>query len=174
MVVSKGIVPYNLDDNKDFYKQYYAVQSGSGFAVYNGRTVMPTYSANGNGIGNLFRSFLGIVRPLFTKAALKSGAKALGKTALRAGVQTVADIGADRIKDALLDNVKKAGADLSQRARASVREQRKRGTITEVTMHPPPPAKKRKQPSTLTVKRKAVPAGGRRAKRKVNLGILET
>ena len=135
---------------------------------------MPTYSADGNGIGSLFRSFLGIVRPLFTTAALKSGAKALGKTALRAGVQTVADIGADRIKDALLDNVKKAGADLSQRARASAREQRKRGTITEVTMHPPPPAKKRKQPPTLPVKHKAVPAGGRRGKRKVNLGILET
>ena len=101
MAVSRGIVPYKLDENEEFYRQYYAVQRGSGFSVYNGRTFMPTYSADGNGIGSLFRSFLGLVRPLFTKAALKSGAKALGKTALRAGVQTVADIGADRIKDAV-------------------------------------------------------------------------
>ena len=138
MAVSRGIVPYKLEENEEFYRQYYAVQHGSGFSVYNGRTVMPTYSADGNGIGSLFRSFLGIVSSLFTKAALKSGAKALGKTTLRAGVQT----GADRIKDAVLDNVKKADADLAQRARTSIREQqRRRGAIAEVTMHTPPLAK---------------------------------
>ena len=179
MAVSRGIFPYKLDENEEFYEQYYAVQRGSGFSVYSGRTVMPTYSADGNGIGGLFRSFLGLVRPLFTKAALKSGAKALGKSALGAGVQTVADISADRIKDAVFDYIKKAGVDLAQRARTSIREQqkqRKRGAAAEVTVHPPSPVKKKRAPA-LAVKRNPTPARRRRSKtvrRNVILGILES
>ncbi len=162
MARSTGVVLYRPEDNEDFYEKYYAVQRGSGFSVFSGRTVMPTYSADGNGLGDLFRSFLGVVKPLFTKVALKSGAKALGKAALNAGVQTVADLSADRIKNAVVRNVVKAGGDLAQQARTKIREQHRKRLASGPPALLPPPSKKKTGP----LRRKG------KGQRRVSLGVL--
>ena len=123
---------------------------------------MPAYSADGNGIGNLFRSFLRIFRLLFTKVAQKNGAKALCKTALKARVQTVADIGLDRTKNAVASNVIKAGGELAQQGKAKLKEQQCNRFASGPPALPPPSSKKKIGPTQRKEK----------GRRKVNLGVL--
>jgi hypothetical protein len=70
----------------DRYTRYYVNQSGDGGEVG------PVYRASfrvqkGNGIGSFFRGLFGFVKPL-----LYSGAKAVGKEALKTGSNIITDM----------------------------------------------------------------------------------
>ncbi|KAJ8048961.1 hypothetical protein HOLleu_01485 [Holothuria leucospilota] len=69
------------NDPRD-YEHYYLQQVGNGLPVFHGARVQKGYGM-GNILGGLFRSAM----PLF-----KRGAKALGKEALRTGVEIAGDV----------------------------------------------------------------------------------
>ena len=70
------------DANKDFYEQYYVNQSGSGIPVFYG-----ALGQRGHGLGSMISGFFRRAFPF-----IFSGAKALGKQALKTGVNIANDV----------------------------------------------------------------------------------
>ena len=70
------------DANKDFYEQYYANHSGSGIPVFYG-----ALGQRGHGLGSMISGFFRRAFPF-----IFSGAKALGKQALKTGVNIANDV----------------------------------------------------------------------------------
>lgn len=102
------------------YENYYSNQAGSGIGiVYKG---IPYQRGHGIGsfLGGLFRSVL----PL-----LKSGAKAVGKEALHAGVGVLSDIvKAQPMEDSIRTRFKDASANLKRRADSKIDSLMMRGS----------------------------------------------
>lgn len=95
--------PYCCDNNQQLYDEYYLNQAGNGLPVFIGTKVQ-----RGHGIGNLLSGLFRAATPL-----LKKGAMALGKHALRTGMQIAGDvIEGQNIKQAAKRHFKEAGSDL--------------------------------------------------------------
>ena len=89
------------------FEDYYVQQAGSGLPVFHGSSFQKGY-----GLGSIFRSFGRAVLPL-----LKSGAKAVGKEAIKSGTQLLGDIlEGDNVKRAAAKRAKKAGKNLLRSA----------------------------------------------------------
>lgn len=118
------IVPYNEDNEAEYYGDYYAAQAG-GMPVFQGRTIM-----TGGGLGSVFSGLLRTATPL-----LKKVAKGLGKRALKTGTRVAGDILAgENVKTSLKRRAKETGKDLLGDVLSGI------GDISS----PPPKKKKRK------------------------------
>lgn len=105
-------------DSSAFYDRYYTNQVGNGIPVYHGGYQY------GQGLGNVLG---GLVR--FALPFLKTGAKALGKTALRTGADIMSDTLTGRnIKTSAKRRLKQAGRDIGSAAVKEVKSRvRQRG-----------------------------------------------
>ena len=118
----------------DQYTRYYVNQSGGG----RGGGIGPVYRASfrvqrGNGLGSFFRGLFRFVKPL-----LYSGAKGVGKEALKTGSNIITDILNNRFeeaKDNLQGKIKNmTGSDLGlkrKRKFEKVQSQSKRRKVKE-------------------------------------------
>lgn len=90
------------------YQQYYANQAGSGIgAIYRGAPYQRGHGI-GSFLGGIFRSIL----PLF-----KTGARAVGREALRTGSNILGDLMENRnAKDAFRGRMQEAGVNLKRKA----------------------------------------------------------
>lgn len=90
------------------YQKYYADQAGHGIgAIYRGSPYQKGHGI-GSFLGGIFRSIL----PLF-----KTGARAVGKEALRTGVNILGDVAENRpIKEAFHGRLQEAGKNLKRKA----------------------------------------------------------
>lgn len=90
------------------YQQYYISQAGSGLgAIYRGAPYQRGHGI-GSFLGGVFRSIL----PLF-----KTGAKAVGREALRTGSSFLGDLMENRpAKEAFRDRMQEAGKNLKRKA----------------------------------------------------------
>jgi hypothetical protein len=94
------------------YTRYYHDQVGSGLNVFRGSR----YQRGHGGIGKFFRGLLRFAMPLF-----KSGAKAVGQEALRAGTNILSDMSSAKpVKEVFKDRLREAGHALHARAAAGV------------------------------------------------------
>lgn len=94
------------------YTRYYLAQNGNGVNVFRGSR----YQRGHGGIGSFLKGLLRMAMPLF-----KSGAKAVGHEALRAGVNILGDLSADKpARQVFKDRLKEAGHALHARAAAGV------------------------------------------------------
>ena len=86
----RGLEPHHMDCNK-LYEEYYLNQTGRGMAAFTGARYQ-----RGHGLGNILRSLTKFALPF-----LKKGAKAVGKQAMKTGMNIA--------QEAMLGhNVKKA------------------------------------------------------------------
>ena len=86
----RGLEPHHMDCKK-LYEEYYLNQTGRGMAAFTGARYQ-----RGHGLGNILRSFTKFALPF-----LKKGAKAVGKQAMKTGMNIA--------QEAMLGhNVKKA------------------------------------------------------------------
>lgn len=94
------------------FEDYYTRQAGHGLAYYKG-----VAHQRGNGLGGIFRSMFRMVLPLF-----KSGAKAIGKQALKSGVDIANDYmqGKD-VRNAARERMKEAAKSLTDKASTKVK-----------------------------------------------------
>lgn len=90
------------------YEHYYTHQAGSGIGVvYKGASYQ-----RGHGIGSFLGGLFRTVLPL-----LSSGAKAIGKEALSAGVGLLSDmVSARPMEDSIKERLKEVGSNLKRRA----------------------------------------------------------
>ena len=94
--------------NSASYKKYYLNQVGDG-QYFSGAAFQRGY-----GLGNIFASLGKAILPL-----VKSGAKAIGKQALKSGVAFASDVLAGKnVKQAALERTKQAGSTLLRQATA--------------------------------------------------------
>ena len=94
--------------NSASYEKYYLDQVGHG-QYFSGAAFQRGY-----GLGNIFASLGKAILPL-----VKSGAKAIGKQALKSGVAFASDILAGKnVKQAALERTKQAGSTLLRQATA--------------------------------------------------------
>lgn len=98
------LVPYSFEDSGRHYKDYYLNQiGGNGISVYSGSRLQ-----KGHGIGNFFSSMLRGAMPL-----IKSGAKTIGRQALKAGWNIARDAISGRdVKSSARRNLTTAGDNL--------------------------------------------------------------
>ena len=90
------------------YENYYLNQVGSGGTYFNG----PQYQNGYGGLSGIFNAILKTVIPL-----IKSGAKAIGKQALKSGVGFASDVlQGKNMKQAAIDRAKFAGSNLLKQA----------------------------------------------------------
>lgn len=88
------------------YDRYYMSQAGNGLSHYKGVPNM-----RGHGIGSLLRGLFRSVFPMF-----KSGARALGREAVRAGSNVVGDLLQDKpFKQSLTTRLREGGTNLHKR-----------------------------------------------------------
>ncbi|KAG8235575.1 hypothetical protein J437_LFUL013125 [Ladona fulva] len=95
--------------SNDPYLRYYLEQAGSGVgSVYRGVSYQ-----KGNGIGSFLGGLFRSVLPLF-----KSGAKALGRQAIRTGMDVIGDLttGQEPVKAVLRRRFEEAGENLKTKA----------------------------------------------------------
>ncbi|GBN09059.1 hypothetical protein AVEN_126253-1 [Araneus ventricosus] len=64
------------------FEEYYTQQAGNGLSYYKGVSLQ-----KGSGLGGIFKSFYRMILPIF-----KSGAKAVGKQALKSGIDIANDL----------------------------------------------------------------------------------
>ena len=97
----------------DQYVRYYmGQQQGHGMPVFTGTPWMRGYGQVGFGLGGLFRSLARAVMPM-----VKSGAKALGKSALNAGANLLMDVSLGKdLKQAIKTRGKEAVSDARDKA----------------------------------------------------------
>jgi hypothetical protein len=94
------------------YTRYYLEQAGNGMNVFRGAR----YQRGHGGIGSFLKGLLRMAMPLF-----KSGARAVGQEALRAGANILGDISSDRpVRQVFKDRLREAGHALHARAAAGV------------------------------------------------------
>ena len=90
------------------YEHYYLNQVGRGGTYFSGSR----YQSGYGGLSGIFNAISKTVMPL-----LKSGAKAIGKQALKSGVGFASDVlQGKNMKQAAIDRAKAAGSNLLQRA----------------------------------------------------------
>ncbi len=101
------VPPYCCQPNPRVYEDYYMHQAGHGLPVF-----MGARRQRGHGLGSILSGLLRTVTPL-----LKRGAKALGKRALKTGMQIAGDvIQGKNVKKAAKRRLKQMGADLVTKA----------------------------------------------------------
>ena len=94
------------------YEKYYLSQVGHGMPYFSGASYQRGY-----GLGSIFSSIAKSVLPL-----IKSGAKAVGKEALKSGMAFASDVVAGKnVKQAAIDRAKSAGSNLFQAAKQKAR-----------------------------------------------------
>lgn len=99
------LVPYTCCTKK--FEDYYAGQTGNGLPFYRG-----TVLQRGYGIGGFFAKLFRRAIPLFM-----SGAKTIGKEALRTGTMVAGDVLAgENFKSALKTRAKETGKKLARKA----------------------------------------------------------
>ena len=97
------IVPYDCNHAEHEYKCYYSQQGGGSVPIYAGAKYQQGY-----GIGSIFGSLLKSALPI-----IKRGAKSLGKTAIKTGLNVVKDgLSGKNIKQSLKTNLKRAGTEI--------------------------------------------------------------
>lgn len=154
----------------DPYTSYYLQQAGSGIGSFYKGASNQKGRGIGSFLGGLFRSAI----PLF-----KSGARALGQEALRAGLNVIHDIGDNaNPKEAFKRRAGEAGIHLLDRASKKIKTMsgggRKRGPLKRVVRRKKPQSKtSRRRVSIKTKSRRKTrkPAAKRRktsAKRKTS------
>ena len=93
-------------DNKT-YEDYYLHQAGGGYPVYAGSRYQ-----RGHGLGSVFGGLFKAAAPL-----LKKGAQALGREALKTGLQIAGDVAKGKnLKQAAKSRVKTAGKNMINKA----------------------------------------------------------
>jgi len=125
--------------NAKAHEDYYVNQAAS---------CMPFFARaqqqKGYGLGGVLASTGRAVLPL-----VKSGARAIGREALRSGMQFTSDVlESKNLKPAAVQRAKQAGSNLLKRARASPRD---------VPFFPTPPNKKPKRASSVVISKKRKP-----------------
>ena len=126
---------YCCEKDIKIYEDYYVKQVGNGLPVFRGTSFQKGY-----GIGSVFGSIGQAVLPL-----LKSGAKAVGKEALKSGTQFLGDIlEGNNVKQAAATRAKTAGKNLFPSA------------VTHFSDSPPGERqrKRKRKTKTKSVKRK--------------------
>lgn len=94
------------------YTRYYLAQSGNGANVFRGSR----FQRGHGGIGSFLKGLLRMAMPLF-----KSGARAVGQEALRAGANILGDLSSDKpARQVFKERLKEAGHALHARAQAGV------------------------------------------------------
>jgi hypothetical protein len=94
------------------YTRYYLEQAGNGMNVFRGSR----YQRGHGGIGSFLKGLLRMAMPLF-----KSGARAVGREALRTGANILGDISSNKpAKQVFKDRLKEAGHALHARAEAGI------------------------------------------------------
>ena len=94
------------------YEKYYLSQVGHGMPYFSGASYQRGY-----GLGSIFNSIAKTVLPL-----IKSGAKAVGKEALKSGMAFASDVVAGKnVKQAAINRAKSAGSNLFQAAKQKAR-----------------------------------------------------
>lgn len=94
------------------FEEFYTQQAGNGLSYYKGVPLQ-----RGSGLGGIFKSFYRMILPLF-----KSGAKAVGKQALRSGVDIANDVlQGKEIKAATKERAKEASKLLTSKAADKVK-----------------------------------------------------
>ena len=115
-------VPRHHQGLQDFNK-YYLNQVGSGLPYYSGSKGLQ----RGHGLGGLIGSLFRTAMPL-----LKKGAEAVGRQALRTGVDIAEDvIGGKNVKSATRNRVRQAGRKLGTRALKKIQKGRGRKKTTK-------------------------------------------
>jgi hypothetical protein len=102
------------------YIKYYQDQVGSGLPYYSG-----TVYQRGNGFGAVFSSLIRGISPLIRKvpSLLKSGAKIVGKQAVRSGVDLLRDpASGENVKVAGKKRLREAGANILEEASKRLRQ----------------------------------------------------
>jgi hypothetical protein len=101
-----------MSDHADQYIKYYEDQAGKGLNVYRGANYQ-----KGHGIGSFLGGLFRTVLPL-----LKSGAKAVGREALRTGAHVLGDIVEQRpVKESFKNRINEAGLNLKRKVDDKVR-----------------------------------------------------
>lgn len=94
------------------FEEYYTQQAGNGLSYYRGVPLQ-----KGAGLGGVFKSFYRMILPLF-----KSGAKAVGKQALRSGIDIANDVlQGKEIKTSAKERAKEASKLLTGKAADKVK-----------------------------------------------------
>ena len=106
------VIPYNEDNANKLYKTFYNQKGNeSTIPVFRGRAYQKGYGI-GSLIGGLFKSFLPVLKNV-ALPALKSGAKTLGKTALKTGFNILNEgLEGKNAKQSAVKNLSWAGSDL--------------------------------------------------------------
>lgn len=100
------LVPYTCCTRK--FENYYASQTGNGLSFYRGGAVLQ----RGHGIGGFFAKLFRSAMPL-----LMSGAKTIGKEALRTGTMVANDVlSGESFKSSLKTRSKETGKKLARKA----------------------------------------------------------
>ena len=130
--VSVKMKPSYVPDRR-LFEEYYVNQAGNGYPVFAGSRIQ-----RGHGLGSVFSGLFKAATPL-----LKRGAKALGKKALKTGMELANDlIEGKNFKTAAKDRLKKAGSSLMEEAVGSLRR--------------PPGKRAKKRERTSLIKRGAI------------------
>ena len=133
----------------DHYVRYYLdQQQGNGMPVFMGTPWMRGYGQVGFGLGGLFKSLARAVMPM-----VKSGAKALGKSALTTGANVLKDVASDKdLKQAIKTRGKEAVSEAKDKAINRLQTFAQTGSGKRTKKRPTSQTKKRRTPAQ---KRKA-------------------
>ena len=93
--------------NNNPYVRYYLDQQGHGMSVFRGSAWQKGHGQMGYGLGGLFCSVARTVMPM-----VKSGAKALGNIALKAGANVLGDVASGKNLKAAIKNRGKDAANI--------------------------------------------------------------
>ena len=133
----------------DHYVRYYLdQQQGNGMPVFMGTPWMRGYGQVGFGLGGLFKSLARAVMPM-----VKSGAKALGKSALTTGANVLKDVASGKdLKQAIKTRGKEAVSEVKDKAINRLQTFAQTGSGKQTKKRPTSQTKKRRAPAK---KRKA-------------------
>ena len=133
----------------DHYVRYYLdQQQGNGMPVFMGTPWMRGYGQVGFGLGGLFKSLARAVMPM-----VKSGAKALGKSALTTGANVLKDVASGKdLKQAIKTRGKEAVSEAKDKAINRLQTFAQTGSGKRTKKRPISQTKKRRTPAK---KRKA-------------------
>ena len=97
------LVPLNGERTNNEYKHFYEQTGAGSIPIFAGQKNQVGY-----GIGSIFGNILKAALPV-----IKQGAKSLGKTALKTGLNIAKDsLQGEKFKDAVKSNLKKAGKEV--------------------------------------------------------------
>ena len=139
------MIPINQASIDTQYKNLYN-QVGGNVRVFNGAKYQ-----RGHGLGNIFSGMLKAAMPM-----IKEGAKTLGKTALKAGVNIARDKMAGKsFKESFQDNLRLAGSELTNQAINNLRNSTKRKSSSPLPYKSKRRKTTRQTPKKLATRRRA-------------------